>query len=44
MWEGIVREAETDLAFASIQDASTKGSGKIDSMEVSADSFVQLAF
>ncbi|KHN95074.1 Glycoside hydrolase, family 47 [Metarhizium album ARSEF 1941] len=33
MWEGIVKETETELAFASIQDASTHGSAKIDSME-----------
>ncbi|EFY99512.1 glycoside hydrolase family 47 protein [Metarhizium robertsii ARSEF 23] len=33
MWEGIVKETETELAFASIQDASMHGSAKLDSME-----------
>ncbi|OAQ70742.1 endoplasmic reticulum mannosyl-oligosaccharide 1,2-alpha-mannosidase [Pochonia chlamydosporia 170] len=33
MWEGIVKETETELAFASITDATTHGSSKTDSME-----------
>jgi mannosyl-oligosaccharide alpha-1,2-mannosidase len=33
MWEGIVGETETDIAFASIEDVGTRGSEKIDSME-----------
>ncbi|OAA45666.1 Glycoside hydrolase, family 47 [Metarhizium rileyi] len=33
MWEGIVKETETETAFACIQDASKHGSAKMDSME-----------
>ncbi|KAG5993534.1 hypothetical protein E4U52_001847 [Claviceps spartinae] len=33
MWEGIVREAETELAFATISDATRRGSHKVDTME-----------
>lgn len=36
MWEGVVKETETELAFASIRDASVHGSAKEDSMEVSS--------
>lgn len=35
MWEGIVKETETDKAFATISDVNTPGSEKEDSMEVS---------
>lgn len=35
MWKGIVRETETDLAFAVISDVRTRDSSKEDSMEVS---------
>ncbi|PFH61820.1 hypothetical protein XA68_16154 [Ophiocordyceps unilateralis] len=33
MWEGIVRETETELAFASVEDVRVRGSAKADSME-----------
>ncbi|KAI9172476.1 endoplasmic reticulum mannosyl-oligosaccharide 1,2-alpha-mannosidase [Paramyrothecium foliicola] len=33
MWEGIVRETETGLAFAAIEDVTMHQSNKIDSME-----------
>lgn len=33
MWEGIVKETETELAFAAIEDVMQHGSEKIDSME-----------
>ncbi|KAG6026111.1 hypothetical protein E4U41_001351 [Claviceps citrina] len=33
MWEGIVRETETELAFATIADATRRGSRKQDVME-----------
>ncbi|RCI13371.1 hypothetical protein L249_1012 [Ophiocordyceps polyrhachis-furcata BCC 54312] len=33
MWEGIVRETETELAFASVDDVRVRGSAKADSME-----------
>ncbi|KAG6005629.1 hypothetical protein E4U21_007817 [Claviceps maximensis] len=33
MWEGIVKETETDLAFATIADATRHGSDKEDTME-----------
>ncbi|PHH72104.1 hypothetical protein CDD80_4767 [Ophiocordyceps camponoti-rufipedis] len=33
MWEGIVRETETELAFASVEDVRVRGSPKADSME-----------
>ncbi|RDA91578.1 hypothetical protein CP533_5976 [Ophiocordyceps camponoti-saundersi (nom. inval.)] len=33
MWEGIVRETETELAFASVDDVRVRGSLKADSME-----------
>jgi mannosyl-oligosaccharide alpha-1,2-mannosidase len=33
MWEGIVRETETELAFASIEDVRVRASSKADSME-----------
>lgn len=36
MWEAIVRETETKLAFSSIEDVTVQGSRKIDSMEVRA--------
>lgn len=34
MWEGIVQETQTKLAFASIEDVTVEGSEKADSMEV----------
>lgn len=34
MWQGIVRETETELAFASIEDVRVHASAKMDSMEV----------
>ncbi|KAM4066252.1 glycosyl hydrolase family protein [Hirsutella rhossiliensis] len=33
MWQGIVRETETELAFASIEDVRVHASAKMDSME-----------
>ncbi|QUC20359.1 uncharacterized protein UV8b_04600 [Ustilaginoidea virens] len=33
MWQAIVAETETDLAFASIRDTTSNGSAKLDSME-----------
>ncbi|KAG5928694.1 hypothetical protein E4U42_000123 [Claviceps africana] len=33
MWEGIVKETETKLAFATIMDTTRHGSGKADTME-----------
>lgn len=36
MWQGIVKEAETPLAFASVSDVRQPGSIKADSMEVSS--------
>ncbi|KAF4125688.1 mannosyl-oligosaccharide alpha-1,2-mannosidase [Geosmithia morbida] len=33
MWEGLVRETETEMAFASIADVTKHSSAKIDSME-----------
>ncbi|KAG5937249.1 hypothetical protein E4U53_000038 [Claviceps sorghi] len=35
MWEGIVKETETELAFATLMDTTRHGSGKVDTMEVS---------
>jgi mannosyl-oligosaccharide alpha-1,2-mannosidase len=35
MWEGIVKETETEHAFAAIEDVREPASAKIDSMEVS---------
>lgn len=34
MWEGIVKEAETELAFAAVEDVNQQGSTQTDSMEV----------
>ena len=39
MWEGIVKETETPLAFAAIADVRQHGSTQADSMEVSSQSF-----
>lgn len=36
MWEGIVKETETPLAFAAISDVRSHGSTQADSMEVSS--------
>jgi mannosyl-oligosaccharide alpha-1,2-mannosidase len=33
MWRGIVKETETDLAFAAVKDVTVRASDKIDSME-----------
>ena len=35
MWEGIVEQAETELAFAVVDDVTTMSKGNTDSMEVS---------
>ena len=35
MWEGIVKETETEVAFATIKDVTARSSPKADSMEVS---------
>ena len=35
MWQGIVKETETEMAFASINDVKVHSSDKVDSMEVS---------
>ena len=35
MWQGIVKECETELAFATLQDVKVHASSKADSMEVS---------
>jgi mannosyl-oligosaccharide alpha-1,2-mannosidase len=36
MWQGIVKETETEIAFASIEDVKMHASNKLDSMEVSS--------
>lgn len=43
MWEGIVKETETEVAFASIEDVRTRASSKTDSMEVSQLFIILLA-